>query len=251
MVAIRVDNACLQFKVRQRGRITLKEFLVRRMFSAKKNPYIYVNALNDLKLELKDGDRLGVIGHNGAGKSTFLKMLAGIYPATSGQVTVEGRISSLLDLGVGIEPDANGWDNILYRGLLQGDTPAQIRAKRQAIAEFSELGEHLNMPVRFYSSGMQVRLMFSIATAIEPEILLLDEVLGAGDIGFQEKAMNRMLTLINRARLIVFATHDLRSMRKLCTRAIWLDHGRIQADGRPDEVAEMYENHMMARAKAA
>src|SRR5262249_47572013 len=157
---------------------TFKEFVVR-LFKKSANPVppIEVAALKNLNLEVREGDRLGVIGHNGAGKSTLLKVLAGIYPPSEGTLTVEGQSSSLFDIALGFEQEASGWENIYYRGYLQGETPQTIRSKMEPIAEFSELGDFLKMPVRYYSAGMKVRLAFSIATAIEPEILLVDEVL--------------------------------------------------------------------------
>src|SRR5207248_8000678 len=135
-----------------------------------------VRALHDVTLRAAQGDRVGIIGHNGAGKSTLLKVLAGIYPPTAGRRVVEGRISSLFDINLGFEAEATGWENIAYRSYLQGETPRTVRRKRDAIADFSELGNFLKMPVRYYSAGMMVRLAFSIATAIDPEILLIDEV---------------------------------------------------------------------------
>jgi len=247
MVSICLNNLGIRFRVRQCGRVTLKEFLVRALFRKSVNPIIEVKALNGIDLELKEGERVGIIGHNGAGKSTFLKMIAGIYPPTSGTLAVTGRINSMLDLGIGLETEVSGWENIFYRGLLQGDTPKQIRAKMKEIAEFSELGSALDMPVRFYSSGMQVRLLFSVATAIEPEILLLDEILSASDISFQEKVTKRMLSLIDRARLIIFASHDLALLCRLCTRVIWLDHGIIKMDGKATEVTACYQDFMMGK----
>src|SRR5689334_18124842 len=182
MVEIDLDGVSLQFKVRRFKHLTLKEFLVRGLFSRAANPVIHVKALQDLTLHVGEGERLGIIGHNGAGKSTLLKLLAGIYPPTAGTRTVRGRISSLFDIALGFESEASGWENIRFRSFLQGETPSSVRRKIQAIAEFSELGEFLNMPVRYYSAGMLVRLAFSIATAIEPEVLLVDEVLSAGDL---------------------------------------------------------------------
>ncbi len=231
MARIKLDGASLTFKVRQQGRITLKEFLVRQMFRRSVNPVIKVRALKEVSVEINEGERVGIIGHNGAGKSTLLKMLAGVYPPSRGQVTVEGRISSLFDLALGFEADASGWENIYYRGYLQGETPRSVRAKMQDIADFSELGDFLNMPVRYYSAGMMVRLAFSIATAIEPEILLVDEVFGAGDMAFQDKAKQRMREMMNKARLIVMVSHDLPSLSSLCERGLWLDHGRVCQDG--------------------
>jgi ABC-type polysaccharide/polyol phosphate transport system ATPase subunit len=240
MARIRLDNVSLTFRVRQHARITLKEFLVRRLYKKSTNPVMEVPALKHLNLEVREGERLGVIGHNGAGKSTLLKVLAGIYPPTEGRVQVEGHISSLFEIALGFEPDATGWENIYYRGYLQGETPQSIKAKVQPIADFSELGHFLDMPVRYYSSGMKVRLAFSIATAIEPEVLLVDEVLSVGDKAFQEKAGKRMRDMMAKAQLIVLVSHDLESVIKLCHRAIWMDHGSIRMDGAPREVAEAY-----------
>jgi ABC-type polysaccharide/polyol phosphate transport system ATPase subunit len=240
MARIVLDNLSLTFRIRQHTRITLKEFLVRRLYKKSTNPVREVEALKSLNLEIREGERLGVIGHNGAGKSTLLKVLAGIYPPTAGRIHVEGHISSLFEIALGFEPDASGWENIYYRGYLQGETPQSIKAKVQPIADFSELGDFLDMPVRYYSSGMKVRLAFSIATAIEPEVLLVDEVLSVGDKAFQEKAGKRMRDMMAKAQLIVLVSHDLDSVVKLCHRALWMDHGRIRMDGAPKEVADAY-----------
>jgi ABC-type polysaccharide/polyol phosphate transport system ATPase subunit len=216
------------------------------MFRRSINPFIKVRALQDVSLEFAEGERVGIIGHNGAGKSTLLKLLAGVYPPSKGQLTVEGRISSLFELSLGFEMDASGWENIFYRGYLQGETPKSVKAKMQGIADFSELGDFLNMPVRYYSAGMMVRLAFSVATAIEPEILLVDEVLGAGDLAFQTKARQRMCDMMNKARLIVMVSHDLEGLAKLCQRGIWLDHGRVRQTGSILDVITSYTNSVKA-----
>ena len=252
MARIELENVSLTFKVRQGGRITLKEFLVRQMFRRSTSPIIKVRALRNICLRFAEGERIGIIGHNGAGKSTLLKLLAGVYPPSKGQLTVEGRISSLFDLALGFEGDASGWENIFYRGYLQGETPKSVRAKMQGIADFSELGDFLKMPVRYYSAGMLVRLAFSIATAIEPEILLVDEVLGAGDLAFQVKARQRMLDMMSKARLIVMVSHDMESLPKLCERGIWLDHGQVRQAGPILEVIAAYTNFVQGgRSQAA
>ena len=251
MASIDLDNASLQFRVRQSRRITFKEFLVRGLFRQSVNPWIEVRALEDLDLHLRDGDRLGVIGHNGAGKSTLLKLIAGIYPPTSGKREVTGRISSLFDIALGFEMEANGWENIAYRGYLQGETPRSLRSKVQQIAEFSELGDFLNMSVRYYSAGMMVRLAFAIATAIEPEILLIDEVLSAGDMAFQSKAHARMRALMAKARAIVLVSHDLNTIATMCDRVLWLDQGRMHRLGPVRETIAAYTDHMKALAAGA
>jgi ABC-type polysaccharide/polyol phosphate transport system ATPase subunit len=246
MARIHLDNVSLTFRVRQSARITLKEFLLRRLYKKVVNPFIEVEALKDLNLEIREGERLGILGHNGAGKSTLLKVLAGIYPPTVGRVNVEGQISSLFEISLGFEPDASGWENIYYRSYLQGETPQTVRPKVQPIAEFSELGHFLDMPVRYYSAGMKVRLAFSIATAIDPQILLVDEVLSVGDKAFQEKAGQRMRDMMAKAQLIVLVSHDLESIVHLCHRAIWMDHGRIRMDGKPREVVDAYVRSVTA-----
>lgn len=250
MASIALDNVSLMFHVRQQRRVPMKEYLVQRLFRRSRNPVLEVKALSNVNLSVSEGDRLGVIGHNGAGKSTLLKVLAGVYPPTHGRRIVEGRISSLFDLVLGFEQEASGWENIAYRGYLQGETPRTIQSKMDAIAEFSELGEFLDTPVKYYSSGMVVRLAFSIATAIEPEILLVDEVLSAGDVAFQKKARKRMHELISQARLLIMVSHDLEAIAEICNRAVWMDHGAIRQAGPPEQIIDAYSAEM-ERLKAA
>jgi ABC-type polysaccharide/polyol phosphate transport system ATPase subunit len=247
MARIELDKVSLTFRVRQHGRITFKEFLVRQMFRRAVNPMIEVRALRDVSLRIREGERVGILGANGAGKSTLLKLLAGIYPPSQGRRTVEGRISSLFDLVLGFEPDATGWENIYFRSFLQGETPRSVKAKLPSIAEFSELGDFLNMPLRYYSAGMMVRLAFSIATASDPEILLVDEVLSVGDLSFQAKARQRMREMMNRARLIVTVSHDLESMGEFCETGIWMDRGRVRLSGPIKDVTAAYSRHARNR----
>src|SRR5436190_1562177 len=243
MVQIDLDHVNLEFHVRQFKRLTLKEFLVRGMFKRSANPIMHVHALKDVTLQVVEGERLGILGHNGAGKSTLLKLLAGIYPPSRGTRRVVGRISSLFDIALGFELDSNGWENIYNRGYLQGQTPKSIKGKVDQIAEFSELGQSLDMPVRYYSAGMMVRLAFSIATAIEPEILIVDEVLSVGDLAFQAKAAARIKAMMSQARLIVMVSHELDSLQSLSTRILWMDHGRVKMEGVPTEVIRAYQHH--------
>jgi homopolymeric O-antigen transport system ATP-binding protein len=242
MAHMELDGVGLTFRVRPQKSLTLKEFLIGQMFRPSRNPAIEVRALHDVTLSVRQGDRLGIIGHNGAGKSTLLRLLAGIYPPTAGCMEVEGRISSLFDIALGFETEANGWENIAYRCYLQGETPRSVRRKRDAIAEFSELGDFLNMPVRYYSAGMMVRLAFSIATAIDPEILLVDEVLSVGDMAFQNKAAARMNEMMAKAHLMVLVSHDLSAVARLCNRIVWMDHGRPLQVGPADEVIAAYKD---------
>jgi ABC-type polysaccharide/polyol phosphate transport system ATPase subunit len=240
MARIELNDIGLTFRVRRHIRMSLKEFLVGQMFRRSRNPILEVHALSGVNLTVDRGDRVGVVGHNGAGKSTLLKLLAGVYQPTQGTMVVDGKISSLFDLALGFETDASGWENIAYRSYLQGETPRTVKSKRDAIAEFSELGDFLNTPVRYYSAGMLVRLAFSIATAIDPEILLVDEVLSVGDLAFQEKARQRMRDMVNRAHLMVMVSHDLETLPKICNRAIWMDHGHMRKAGPVDEVVAAY-----------
>ena len=199
-----------------------------------------VHALKDLNLTICDGERVAIIGHNGAGKSSFLKMLAGIYPPTSGTMQVDGRISSMFELATGFEMESSGWDNIYLRGLMLGESPKSIKAKMKEIGEFSELGDFLNMPVKYYSSGMFLRLAFSVSTAIEPDILLLDEVVAAGDAAFIEKATKRLNHMVNTAKIMIYVTHSMAQAEAMCNRCIWLERGNLMMDGPVKEVTSAY-----------
>jgi ABC-type polysaccharide/polyol phosphate transport system ATPase subunit len=240
MARIDLDHVSLTFRVREQHQITLKEFLVRGLFRRVRNPLLKVRALRDVTLRFRDGDRVGIIGGNGAGKSTLLRLLAGVYWPTRGRRLVAGRVSSLFELNLGFEMEASGRQNIVYRGYLQGETPRSIRAKMQEIADFSELGRFLDVPVRYYSAGMLVRLAFSIATAIEPEILLVDEVLSAGDLAFQQKAQQRLKEMMARAKIIVVVSHDLGSLPRLCETGVWLAQGRVRMVGPVEDVIAAY-----------
>lgn len=245
MAAIHLEDVSLNFHVRRHRRTPLKEVLVKRLTGrGRENPLLEVRSLQHLTLSFREGERVGVIGHNGAGKSTLLKTLAGVYPPSGGRRTVEGQISSLFDLTLGFEMHGTGRENIRYRGYLLGETPQSIEPKVESIIAFSELGEFIDTPVRYYSSGMLVRLGFSITTAIEPEILLIDEVFGAGDASFRQKAKDRMHAMMNRASLIVMVAHDMGTLRELATRVIWLEHGQVRRDGPPTDVIREYTEYM-------
>jgi ABC-type polysaccharide/polyol phosphate transport system ATPase subunit len=251
MTLIELNNVGLKFQVRRSGRISLKDYLLHGMYRRSKRPMFEVQALEHINLAVTEGERLGIIGRNGAGKSTLLKLLAGIYPPTSGRRTVVGRISSLFDIALGFECDANGWENIEYRGYLQGETPQSIRSKKQAIADFAELGDFINMPIRCYSAGMRVRLAFAIATAVNPEIFIVDEVLSAGDLAFQAKARERMLSLMANAKAVVVVSHDLNLLPELCETTLWLDHGRQRMIGPTKQVVTAYTQEADTAPKRA
>jgi ABC-type polysaccharide/polyol phosphate transport system ATPase subunit len=250
MARIELDHVGLTFKVRQHlGRQTLKDYFVNRLLR-KHQSRVKVRALDDVNLRIGPGERVGIVGHNGAGKSTLLKLLAGVYPPTAGRRVVEGQIASLFDISIGFELEGTGWENIVYRGYLQGETPRSMTSKIQEIADFCELGEFLKMPVRHYSAGMLVRLAFSIATAVEPEVLLIDEVLSVGDLAFQEKAQRRLREMMAKAELIVMVSHDLEALRKFCRRGIWMDHGKVRLDGLMDDVIRAYTDSVRRPAAA-
>jgi ABC-2 type transport system ATP-binding protein/lipopolysaccharide transport system ATP-binding protein len=209
-----------------------------------------VNALRDISFSLKEGDRLGLVGHNGAGKSSLLKVLAGIYQPTTGSVKVKGRIVSTLNISLGMEPEATGFENIIIRGLLLGMKRAEINKKLDGIAAFTELGEYLDMPVRIYSSGMTMRLAFATVTALDSDILLMDEVIGTGDAAFVDKTKKRLKEFMNRSKIIVLASHSDQVIKKFCNKAILLKHGRIIAAGSPNEVITTYHRSNVATVGA-
>jgi ABC-type polysaccharide/polyol phosphate transport system ATPase subunit len=201
---------------------------------------IVVRALDNVSLTVNHGDQLGIIGHNGAGKSTLLRVFAGIYQPDAGAITIEGRVSPLFNSSPGLDPDDTGYENIVTCGLLLGMSRDEIKRKLPEIEAFSELSDYLALPARTYSAGMLVRLGFAIATSIDPEILLLDEELGAGDARFAARAAKRVEALIGRSSIVVLASQSEDLIRRICNRAILLDHGRIVADGPTGEVLEIY-----------
>lgn len=239
MSSIIINDLDLLFKVQQEKKI--KDILTagNRRFS-EYGADSTVHALKKINLKCYDGERIAVIGHNGAGKSTLLRVISGIYRPTGGSIKVQGRVSGLYEFATGFEMENNGWDNIYLRGLMLGETPEQIKAKMRSIAEFSELGNFLNMPVKYYSSGMLIRLAFSVSTSIEPDILLLDEALSAGDAEFIQKANRRMKEMRENSRVLVLVTHSMESAREMCNRCIWLERGELVMDGIPSEVAAAY-----------
>jgi lipopolysaccharide transport system ATP-binding protein len=189
-----------------------------------------VCALDRLDFNLKDGDRVGLVGHNGSGKTTLLRVLSGIYAPTRGSLSIKGRTASLLDVSTGVDPDATGFENIYLRGIMNGFRPSRIRDKIDEIADFTELGEYLNLPVRTYSSGMMLRLTFAISTSIDADILIMDEWLSVGDADFQEKAAKRLKALVDNASILVLASHSPDLIANVCNRKIQLEHGKIVAD---------------------
>lgn len=195
------------------------------------NQHVVINALKEINLSLKDGDRVGLIGHNGSGKSTLLRLLSRIYEPSSGDIHIDGRVSPLLDIMHGIEAESTGYENILMRGIILGLSRQEIREKTAEIMELSGLGDYLAMPMRTYSSGMMVRLAFSISTSINPDILLIDEIFGAGDAAFMEKARKKMVSLLDQSSIVVMATHSNELIQEFCNKALLMQGGRIEYIG--------------------
>ena len=208
--------------------------------SADPSGHVTVSALRDLNFTLSDGDRLGLVGRNGAGKSTLLRVLNGVYHPTHGRVVSQGDIASLIDLSLGIDHEATGRENIGVRGALLGLSKKEVAAVLDEIIEFSELGDFIDMPVRTYSSGLHLRLAFSVSTVIRPEILLMDEWLSVGDETFKHKAEERLAELVRTTKVLVIASHSRDLIMKTCNRVFWLEHGMIKMDGKPDEVCKAY-----------
>lgn len=226
---------------------TLKGFLAGLRHRTTRQSNI-IEALKDVTLDVRAGERVGLIGHNGAGKSTLLKVMAGIYPPTSGHAKTVGHVCPLFEFATGFEYNRSGWENIRIRGMLLGMSPAEIEERLPEIAEFSELGKFLDYPVRTYSSGMFVRLAFAVSTSVNPEILLLDEVMGAGDLAFTEKANMRMREFMDQGKILVFSSHSLDLLAEYCNRTIWMDHGRVMEDGPTATVVNSYKNHALGRS---
>jgi ABC-2 type transport system ATP-binding protein len=202
-----------------------------------------IQALHDIDITIEEGDRVALVGHNGAGKSTLLRLLSGIYEPTRGSAVIDGRVAPVFDLGVGMDPEISGYENIMIRGLFLGMNRKQMESRVDEIAEFTELGDFLAMPLRTYSTGMRVRLALGVVTSIDPEILLFDEGIGAVDAAFLDKARDRLSELVQRAGLLVFASHSDEFLKQLCTSAIWMEHGRVKQTGELREVLTAYKGH--------
>lgn len=234
--AIEIRNLTKEFKISHDGAKTLKEFLVRRHTKAEKHV-----VLKDISLNIKKGETVGLIGVNGSGKSTLLKLMTKIIYPTKGTVETNGRLTSLLELGAGFHPDFTGRENIYFNASIFGMTKKQIDEIIDEIIEFSELGDAIDEPIRTYSSGMYMRLAFSVAINVDADILLIDEILAVGDQHFQDKCYSKLLELKNSGKTIVIVSHALDQVRKLCNRAVWIYKGTLRLDGDPAYVIEAYK----------
>lgn len=235
-VAIKISHVCKNFNVYFDKANTLKE----KLLFWNRNDKEVREVLKDINLEIKKGEAVALIGTNGSGKSTLLKLISKIIYPNSGEIEIDGKLTSLLELGAGFHPDFSGRENIYFNASIFGLTRKEIDERLDNIIEFSELGDFIDNPVRTYSSGMYMRLAFSVAINVNAEILLIDEILSVGDEHFQNKCFDKMEELRNEGKTMVFVTHALDSVKKLCSRAIWLYQGSIRMDGPSQEVVEEY-----------
>lgn len=238
---IEARDVCMRYRVYRSQRTSLRESVFRTVL--RRDKLIDVWALKGVSFVVERGESLGIIGANGAGKSTLCLLLSRIMTPTSGDVRVAGKVSALLSLGVGFQADLTGRDNILLNGAFLGYRIDEVQKAFNGIVEFSELGDKIEMPVRTYSSGMKARLAFSIAQSIQPEILIIDELMGVGDARFKVKSTARMREMVADSRALVVVSHNMETIRSLCTRAVWLDRGEVKAVGPADEVVAAYEEH--------
>jgi ABC-2 type transport system ATP-binding protein/lipopolysaccharide transport system ATP-binding protein len=242
MARIQLDQVSVDLPVYSAGSRSLKaKLLPSSRVAAGPRHQILVHALRDITCEFRAGDHVALVGRNGAGKSTLLTVLAGIYEPAYGRVRIEGRIAALLDISLGMEEDATGQENIMMRGRLLGMTTDEILERIPEIIEFAALGDHIDLPLRTYSSGMRLRLAFGISTCVAPDILLLDEVIGVGDAQFAKRASERMEKLIQRTQILVVASHNTALLSELCNKAIWLESGRIRGIGPAAQIMTAYQ----------
>jgi len=243
VVSIDVWNASVDFPIFDAKTRSLKKRVLGKVGGkiGTESKVPIIEALHDVTLSIKDGDRIGLVGHNGAGKSTLLRLLSGIYEPTRGSARISGKVAPVFDLGVGMDQEISGYENIMIRGLYLGMSRRQMQKRVDDIAEFTELGDYLSMPLRTYSTGMRVRLALGVVTSIDPEILLLDEGIGAVDAAFLNKARDRLKDLVKRSGLLVFASHSDEMLFELCDSAIWMDEGGVKQQGSLREVLTGYK----------
>ena len=239
MPIVSVKNISLKFKMEQNRANSLKEFCVRWLKRDLKSEDFW--ALTDVSFDVEKGDVIGIIGHNGAGKSTLLKVISGIMKPTKGTIEAHGNIVPMLELGSGFDMELSGRENIYLKGAILGYSEEFLNEKYDEIVAFSELGNFIEAPLRTYSSGMLARLAFSVACIVEPEILIVDEILSVGDADFQEKSRARMMELMTGGTTVFFVSHSLKQIREMCNKVVWLEHGKIQAIGKTEEICNMYE----------
>lgn len=244
MAIIEFENATVDFAIYNATGRSLKKNLLRvatgGQIGADERGRVVVRALENLTFTLRKGDRVGLLGHNGAGKSTLLRVLSGVYEPSAGRARIEGNVGSLIDISLGIDHEATGRENIYTRGALLGMTRAKMKGHVDEIIEFSELGDFVDMPVRTYSTGMHMRLVFAVSTILRPEILLMDEWLSVGDEGFKHRAEARLSSMVEATQILVLASHSRELILNTCNRVIWLEHGKIRMMGDVRTVTDAY-----------
>lgn len=243
MASITLKNLSIQIPIYDVGSSSLRKAILGKAVGgrfARAGSHVVIDALKDISFEAHDGDRVALLGNNGSGKSTLLRVLADVYPPSGGTVQVVGEVSPMFDATLGMSMDGTGMENIWICGRIWGLSPTQIKNSLDDISAFTELGDYLNVPVRTYSTGMLLRLAFAIATVRDPEILLLDETVGVGDATFFEKAFNRLQGIIRKSKILFLASHADEMLRKVCNKAIWLDHGNLIQYGEFEEVIAAY-----------
>lgn len=236
---IEISDVTMRFRLNNDRILSLKEFITTALRG--KLQYNDFTALEHISFSVKSGETLGLIGHNGAGKSTLLKVISGILKPTVGSVVCQGNVVPMLELGSGFDMDLTGTENILLNGAILGYSEEFLKSKYDEIVAFSELGQFIETPIRNYSSGMLARLAFSVASVVDPEILIVDEILSVGDASFQEKSKKRMMELMGGGTTVLFVSHSMEQVREMCDRVVWLEHGQIKMIGKANEVADVYE----------
>lgn len=240
MSSIFIDNLSIKFRAYHDRSPSLKQYFANLFRGQRSASYSDFWAVKDATLDIRAGDRLGIVGHNGAGKSTLLKALCRVYEPTQGRITVEGRLAPLLEIGAGFHPEFTGRENIYLNGAILGFTREELARIEPEVIDFAEIREFIDTPVKYYSTGMYMRLAFSLATAMQPNILVLDEIFAGGDAAFLEKARARMVSMIDKADIMILVSHDHELVKSLCNRVVWIDHGHIVADGVPEDVVPRY-----------
>ena len=247
-VAVNVEHLSMEFKITKDKIDTLKEYVIRTLKRNKKEKE-KVRVLDDISFKVYKGDKLGILGFNGAGKSTLLKIMAGIYEPTSGKIEINGKVAPLLELSAGFDKNYTGKNNIYLNGAFLSMDKDFLDEKFDEIVEFSELGEYINYPVKNYSSGMRAKLGFSIATLIEPDILIVDEILSVGDIKFRKKSSQKINELMAEGVTVLLVSHSISQMRKICDKCIWIDNGKIVMEGEANEVCDAYVENAGSKMK--
>lgn len=240
-----LKNVSMKFNLGVEKDNSLKMIFINLFTPRKKKKKDYFWALKDIDFRINKGDVVGIIGANGAGKSTLLKVVSGVYKPTTGTVEVNGKISPMIELGAGFDPELTARENIYLNGAILGYSKEFLEEKFEEIVEFSELREFLDVPIKNFSSGMVAKLAFSISTIVDPEVLIVDEILSVGDIKFQEKSKNKMMSMIEGGTTVLYVSHSIDSIKELCSKVIWLDHGKIVKMGDAKEICDEYYKKLM------